>query len=150
VSRSPSAPLFLLACLFGLFAGVPARGQDAARDVERALDALNKAFQKNDTEAIKRLMTADHVAVTAYYGRPTSLAEQIKSLKDVKLAEYKPGKVKVKMLGKGAALLTYPLTMKGTYKGKELPRRCFASAVWVRQGGRWREAFYQETALPDK
>ena len=68
-------------------------------------------------------------------------------LPELKLTEYKAGKMTIKPLGKEAALVTYPLQMKGTYQGKPLPTKNLASAVWVKQGGKWREAYYQETAL---
>jgi uncharacterized protein (TIGR02246 family) len=123
---------------------------DPAKEVEKAINALNEAFQKGDAEAIKRLTTDDHVAVTAYYGGPQDRAEQIRTLPDLKLSEYAPAKMKVTRLGKDAALVTYELTLKGTCKGKEVPRNNFASAVWVRRDGKWQEAFYQETPLGGK
>jgi ketosteroid isomerase-like protein/outer membrane protein assembly factor BamB len=122
-------------------------GDPAVREVEKALANLNEAFAKQDAAAIKRLTTADHVAVTGYYGGPQTRAEQLKSLKHHKLTEYAPGKVTVKLLGKDTALVTYPLTLKGTFRGKAVPVRNFASAVWIRREGQWREAFYQETPL---
>lgn len=128
-----------------------ARAQDAtAKEVEKALGALNEAFAKGDAKAVAALTTNDHVAVTPYYGGPQTRDEQIKSLADLKLEEYKPGPMKVRMLGTDAALVTYELATKGTYKGKAVSGRTYTSAVWVRQGGKWLEAFYQETALADK
>jgi ketosteroid isomerase-like protein len=139
----------LLAVLtVGLLVGAGAAGDgSAAKEVRKALAELNEAFVKGDVETIKRLMTADHVAVTGYYGRPYSRDEQLKSLKDLKPTEYRVGKQTVTPLGKDAALVTYPVTLKGTFKGRPLPARNFASAVWVRQGGRWLEVHYQETPL---
>jgi ketosteroid isomerase-like protein len=134
----------MLAVLISLPLGA---GDPAVREVEKAVGMLNAAFAKQDAAAIKRLMTADHVAVTGYYGGPQTRAEQLKSLKDLKLTEYAPGKLNVKLLGKDTALVTYPLTLQGTFQGKAVPARNFASAVWIRRGGQWREAFYQETPL---
>ena len=53
----------------------------------------------------------------------------------------------VKFLGKDAALVTYPVTLKGTFRGRAVPARNFVSAIWVRRGGQWRQTFYQETPL---
>jgi uncharacterized protein (TIGR02246 family) len=122
-------------------------GADAPTEVEKAISALNEAFQKQDAAAVKRLMADDHVAVTAYYGGPRTGAEQLAALADLKLAEYSTGKRKTAPLGKDAVLITYELTQKGTFKGKEVPRRNFVSAVWVKRDGRWLEVFYQETPL---
>jgi ketosteroid isomerase-like protein len=123
---------------------------DDADDVKAAISALNKAFEKADADAIKAGMTADHVAVTGYYGGPVDRDEQVKSLADLKLTEYKAGKMTIKMVGKDGALITYALETKGTFKGKPLSPKNYASAVWVKQGGKWLESFYQETALGAK
>ncbi|HYT95563.1 MAG TPA: nuclear transport factor 2 family protein [Gemmataceae bacterium] len=138
----------LAALAIGLLLGADAPQEGTAvQEVERALGLLNEAFAKQDAEAIKRLTTADHFAITGYYGGAQTRDEQLKSLKDLKLTEYKAGKLKVTLLGKDAALVTYPLSLKGTFQGKTVPWRNFASAVWVRREGQWREAFYQETSL---
>lgn len=137
-----------LTLLAVLMAPAAARADDAAADeVSAAINKLNQAFEKGDADALRRLMTPDKVAVTGYYGGPVTRDEQIKSLAELKLSEYRPGKMTIKLLGKEAALVSYELGMKGTFKGKPLPARSYASAVWVKQAGLWREAFYQETAL---
>jgi ketosteroid isomerase-like protein len=135
----------------GLLLGADApRDDQAIKEVEKAIAALNDAFHTGDADKVKALMTEDHVAVTSYYGGPVDKAGQLKSLSDHQLTEYSPGKLKVTLLGKDSALVTYPLSQKGTYKGKEVAAKSFASAVWVRRGGRWLEAFYQETPLAEK
>jgi uncharacterized protein (TIGR02246 family) len=140
--------LAALAVTFLLGADTPK--DDPAKEVEKAITTLNEAFRKVDAETIKRLMTDDHVAVTVYYGGPQSVTDQIASLPDLKLAEYAAGKVKITLLGKDTALVTYELTMKGTFKGKEVPRKSYASAIWVNRGGKWLELHYQETPLDGK
>jgi ketosteroid isomerase-like protein len=128
-----------------------ARGQDSAtREVEKALKALNEAFAKGDAKAVVALTTEDHRSVTPYYGGAQTRDEQIKSLPDLKLEQYKPGPMKVRMVGADTALVTYELAMKGTYKGKPVAARSYASALWVKKGGLWLEAYYQETPLSEK
>lgn len=122
-------------------------GEPAAQEIQKAINTLNEAFEKRDTEALQRLMTPDHIAITPYYGGPKTGAEQIKSLDDLRLSEYGSDKMKFTPLDKNTVLITYPLTQKGTFRGKAIAPRSFASAVWVRRDGAWREAFYQETAL---
>jgi ketosteroid isomerase-like protein len=140
----------MAALLTALVLIATARADEAADDVTAAINKLNKAFEKADAAAIKAGMTADHAAVTGYYGGAVTRDEQIKSLADLKLTEYKSGKMKIKLLGKEGALVTYELETKGTFKGKPLPLKNYASAVWVKQAGMWREAYYQETALGAK
>ena len=86
------------------------------------------------------------MSVTAWGGTQTR-EESVKTLPDLKLSAYTPGKIKVTVLGPDAALVTYPLELKGTYKGKDVPAKNFTSAVWVRKGGKWLEHYYQETPL---
>ena len=45
------------------------------------------------------MMTADHIAVTPYYGAPQSVAEQIGSLPELKYEQTNVGAVKVDVLG---------------------------------------------------
>lgn len=123
-----------------------ARAADTAKDVENAITALNEAFKVGDATAIKAMETDDHLSVTSWGGTQTR-EESIKTLPDLKLSEYKPVKIKITVLGPDAALVTYPLEIKGTYKGKDVPAKSFASAVWVRKGEKWLEHYYQETPL---
>ena len=135
----------------GFLLGVAQAGEDPAmREVKQGLAALNDAFEKGDSASVKKLMTDDHIAVTPYYGGPVKRAEQLSSLPHLKLTEYTAGAVQVHLLGRDIALVSYPLTMKGTFRGQDVPRRSFASAVWVRREGRWLERFYQETPLEAK
>ena len=132
----------------GLLWALPVFGAESNdKELEQALNALNDAFRTRDVGSLKKFMTEDHVSVTLYYGGPTSRDEQIKALPDLKLTEYVAGKMQMKSLGKDAVLITYSVTMKGTYKGKALAPKAFASAIWVKQNEKWQETFYQETAF---
>ncbi len=55
----------------------------------------------------------------------------------------------VRALGKGAALLTYKITVDGACGGKELPASSWAASVFVRDGGKWKGAFHAEAAVVD-
>src|SRR5262245_13985504 len=126
---------------------LPLRATAAAEDEEKdtkevlkAIAALNEAFAKKDAKTIKGLMTDDHVAITPYYNGPATRAEQLKNLDDLDLKEYKAGKMAVRTLAKGVVQISYPLSLKGTYKGKPVPPSSYASAVWVKREGKWLEA----------
>jgi ketosteroid isomerase-like protein len=141
----------MLVLSISLLTGIVGRADDTAiKDVEKAMSALNDAFQKQDAVTIKKYLADDHIGVTPYYGGPQTAQEQIDSLKDLKLSEYTPGKMRFNSLNKDTVLITYELTMKGTFKGKDMARKSYVSAVWVKKDGGWREAFYQETALDSK
>lgn len=142
-------PQLLLATLLGLFLSGTARADDAAiiKEVDKAITELNNAFAKQDIPTIKRLLADDHVAITPYYNGLATKEDQLKSMADLKVTEYQPGQLKITLIAKDTALITYQVGQKGTYKGKELAPKSYASAVWVNRKGVWLEAFYQETAL---
>ena len=144
-------PKTLVILVAGLLVGADAPNDEAAdKEVQRAITALNAAFEHRDASAIRRLMTDDHVSVTAYYGGPMSKAQQLASLPELNLSEYSAGKLHVRFLDKDVALVTYSLTQKGTFKGKEVPPHNYASAIWVKRSGKWLEAYYQDTPVQGK
>src|SRR5262249_24977174 len=93
---------------------------DVAQEVERAVRTVQTAFNKGDVDTLKKLITADHTTILTY-ARFTNAADQLKVLADFKFAEYKIEGLKVKVLTKDVALVTYRATIKGTYQGKEVP-----------------------------
>ncbi|MGL6096695.1 MAG: nuclear transport factor 2 family protein [Fimbriiglobus sp.] len=137
----------ILAVFAGLVLAAPTRADDAAavKEIETALKELNAAFETGTPAAITKLMTDNHGAVTPWAGRQTR-DEQIKTLPDLKLTAYKPGKMTITLIGADGALVTYPLAMTGTFRGNPVPADSHAAAVWVRRGGAWKELYYQETA----
>jgi hypothetical protein len=93
------------------------------------------------------MMTADHIAVSSYYGAPQTGAEQIASLPELKYEQTIVGAVKVDVLGPDAAMRTFTARLDGTYQGKPVPSPVFVTAIMVRQDGQWKERLYQITAV---
>jgi len=137
-------PLALLACFL---AAADAKDDAVAPEVEKALNALNAAFKDGKPDVIKSLMTDDHVAITPYYNGPYGVEELLKTLPELKLSEYRSSDVKVRVLDKDAAIVSYSLAMKGTFKAKPVAAKSYAVSVWVLRKGKWLETSYQETAL---
>jgi uncharacterized protein (TIGR02246 family) len=131
-----------------LLIAVQARA-DTAEEVKRSVQTILKAFNKGDVDTVKRLMTKDHVAILSY-ARFDNAADQQKALSDWKISEYKVDGLKVKALTKDVALVSFRATIKGTYKGKQVPSTVQAGEVWVRRDGKWLQASYQETPLDKK
>ncbi len=142
-----SLAISLALCVFAVIS--PARAGDAEpiAAVNRAAAALDQAFEHQDADAIKGLVTSDHIAVTPYYDRPTPAAAQIESLPDLKYEQTIVGEAKVAMLGTDAAIRTFEARFDGTFKGKTIPPRAFVTSIMVKEGGAWREKFYQVTAM---
>jgi ketosteroid isomerase-like protein len=140
----------LLALVLCLAAGLPqarAGESETIAAVNAAAAALDNAFERQSAEEIKHMMTADHIAVTPYYGAPQSVDEQIASLPELKYEQTNIGAVKVDVLGPDAAMRNFTARLEGTYKGKPIPSPAFVTAIMVRQDGQWKERFYQITAV---
>jgi ketosteroid isomerase-like protein len=142
--------VLLLMLASGWLLGADAPADDAVKEVEKVQAALNEAFKTRNLDVIKSMLTEDHVAVTPYYPVPMERAEQLKNLADFKAGEYTAGKTRVTLLSKDVAQITYPMSLKATFKGKEFSYKGFVSALWVRRDGKWVETFYQETPLESK
>ena len=121
--------------------------EPAVADVLKAQAALTDAFIKGDANLIRTMMTDDKIAITPHADGPQTKAQQIETLSELKIAEYSPGKIKATVVSSDVVLLTYPLTLKGSYRGKPLAAHSYVSSLWVKRDGRWQEALYQETAL---
>jgi hypothetical protein len=115
--------------------------------INASSNALDKAFEQSDKAAIKALMTPDHISVTPYYDGPQTTDDQIASLPELKWEQKIVGGVQVSLLGDDAALRTFTADLKGSFKGKPLPTKVFATEVLVKHDGKWIERFYQVTTL---
>jgi ketosteroid isomerase-like protein len=133
----------LAAGIAGANAGEPA----TVAAINAASAALDDAFERQSAEDIKRMMTADHIAVTPYYETPQTAAAQIASLPELKYKQTNIGEVKVVVLGPDAGMRTFTARLDGTYKGKTIPPDVFVTSIMVREDGQWREKLYQVTAL---
>jgi hypothetical protein len=77
----------LQALLIGAVVVLPAAGSEAneAKQVERAVHAIQVAFNKGDESTLKGMMTEDHVTVLSY-ARFSNAADQLKVLSDWKFS----------------------------------------------------------------
>lgn len=129
--------------------GAAALADEAAMrmEVERAAKLLDEAYVDQDAALIETMVTSDHRSVTTYYGKPFTVAEQMKTLDQYKARLFDVTDEHVVLLGNDAALITFEKSYDGTFAGKTLPKRVFVSALWSKEDGKWLQAFYQETAI---
>lgn len=140
----------LFSVLFWLAAGGAVAQAHDAQEVEAinaTAAALDEAFQHRDADAIKALMTPDHVAVTPYYDGAKATAYVIATLPDLDYHQTIETEAKITHLGPQSALRTFTAKFNGTFKGKPVATHVFVTEVMVKREGRWLEAFYQVTAL---
>ena len=143
-----------IAAIFSLIilvaSGLPLAHAGEAETVDalnKAAAGLDQAFERQDVEAVKRLMTPDHVAVTPYYDGVQTVADQLASLPELKYEQTVVGEVAVTLLGTDAAMRTFTAKLKGSFQGKPIPADVFVSEIWVKRDGAWQERFYQVTTL---
>lgn len=138
-----------IALLTGFLAGATARAGDTetVAAINAAADALDMAFEQQDASAIDSLTTDDHIAVTPYYDRPLSVAEQIATLRDLKYEQTNLDDPEVTLLGEGVAMRTFSAELDGTFKGRRIPSPVFITSIMVQRDGKWQERFYQATRL---
>lgn len=143
----PAALLSLM--LIAVPAGL-ARAQSSDDETIKAINTtattLAAAFVVKDTDTIKSLTTEDHVAVTPFYDSPKSLNEEFATIADLDYRETAVGDVAVVLLAPDVAMRTVVADLEGSFKGKPLPPRVFATEILVKRNGKWIERFYQATA----
>jgi len=115
--------------------------------IDNVVAQLDAAFEAQNVNAAKALMTPDHLSVTPYYGTPQSVDEVLASLPDLKYEQTDESEPKVVLLGDDAAMRTLTAKVDGTFKGEPFSYKVFITAILVRQNGKLLERFYQVTRL---
>jgi len=102
------------------------------------------AFNKKDAEAFGKMVTADYVEVLDR--GVMDKAQSIAGMKDFEITDVSFSDWKMTPIDKDAALLTYKVTVKGKYKGEDLPPGPYYEAsAYVNRNGEWLAIYYQET-----
>ncbi len=144
--------LVVVLSLLVLFAGAAlsetkADDADTIAAINASSNALDEAFTKKDVATIKALMTPDHITVTPYYDGPQTVQNQIDSLGEFDWSQTIVDGPNVALVSPDVALRTFTADLKGTFKGKTLPARVFATELLVKRDDKWVERFYQVTTL---
>lgn len=127
----------------------PALADDAGTiaAINASSTALDDAFGAQNAEAIKALMTSDHLTVTPYYDGPQTVDDQIASLAELDFGQTYVTEPSVVLLSADVALRSFIADFKGSFKGEPLPARVFVNETLVLRDGKWIERLYQVTAL---
>ncbi len=125
-------------------------GQMKSKDnsVEARLIAIEKQSWeewKNKNGGFFQTLLTDE-AVNVGVGGLSNKSQIVKSTSsDCEVKSFSVDNFKVVMLDKNVALLTYAAIQDGVCGGRTIPAKVFASSVYVKRGGKWLNAFYQET-----
>jgi hypothetical protein len=115
-------------------------GKDALIANEKA---AWESLKTKKIDAFASLLGKDFIAVDQ--DGAVGKSEEIKLVAEFDLKDYALADIKVIMVNKGTAVLTYKVTQHGTYKGQVIPANLYASSVVVNRGGKWVVVFHQET-----
>ncbi len=122
---------------------------DVRKEVEKAKQVLQAAYNSRDANVIKQRTTADHLSITTHY-QFFSQADQLKTLSDYKkVSSYERAGLQVIPLTKDVVLLTYRADIEGAFRGTQLPSKVRVVETWVRRNGKWLQASYQSTPVGD-
>jgi hypothetical protein len=106
--------------------------------------AVWETLKKKDYDAFANMLASDYLEVAddGVYDKAGIVAH----LKDLDLTDVTFADWKLVPVDKDASLLLYNVTLKGKFKGQEIPPGSYrASSAWVNRAGKWQAIYYQET-----
>ena len=101
-------------------------------------------LKKKDYVAFGNMLTSDYIEVgdDGVFDKAGIIAD----VKDLNLTNATFSDWKMLPIDNDAVILTYNTTLKGTFKGQEIPPGPYHSAaVWVNRDGKWQDFYYQQT-----
>jgi len=104
------------------------------------------AFRKKDADAFGKMLAADYIEVgdTGLMDKATTIA----SMKDFEISEATFADWKMLSVDKDAVIITYTTTLKGTFKGKDMPAEpARTAAAYVNRNGEWLAIYFQDTRV---
>jgi hypothetical protein len=106
-------------------------------------------MKNKDVATLKTILVEDSDEIVSGAGLQ-SRAQFFRSVPDWDIKSFAFENVKVRLLAKDVALLTYRLKLDARFKGKGYLPRAYVSVIYVQRGGAWKNTFYQETPIDDK
>jgi hypothetical protein len=141
--------LSLTALALAMVTGTATAQDDALfNEIMRAYEAINTAYNHNDTATIETLVTPDHVSITAYYDGAMGLTEQLAVDDQLIIDEHSMEEIVISRLTDDLALQRYVSVRSGSFRGEPLAERVYITILWKLEDGVWRDRLYQETPLP--
>jgi hypothetical protein len=145
--------IILIAFSLSVVSAVAGQGRQNKTDaLKESLIRLEKesweAWKKRDGKFFQGFLSDDHIEVgtggvatkaqiVAFVGSPICVVKS-----------YSVDNFKFAMLDANTAVLTYRADQDTTCGGKQVPAPTWTSSVYVKRGGRWLNALYQQTPIP--
>ncbi len=106
--------------------------------------AVWDALKKKDYDAFANMLASDYIEVggDGVYDRAGITAY----LKDLDFTDATFSDWRLLQVNKNAAILMYNLTLKGKFKGEDIPAGPYrVGSAWANRDGKWMAIYYQET-----
>ena len=122
------------------------------RTLADTLEALEvrswAAWKARDSTYFRTFLSDDHVEL-GVSGRSNKarVVESVGSPRCV-VTSYSVDNLQVTRFDANTAVVTYHATQATTCNGKPVPSPAWVSSLYVRRGGRWVNALYQQTPVP--
>jgi len=123
------------------------QGDSALKDTLTNLEKQSwEAWKNRDGKFFQDFLSDDHVEMG--FGGPTDKAKVVAGVGSpvCVVKSYSVDSFNVTLLNPDTALVTYHAAQDTTCGGNPVPSPVWASSLYVRRGGRWLNAFYQQTA----
>ena len=150
------AALVLIACTAAALKGqdTPAKAALPDAALKASLVALEKqsweAWKNRDGKFFEGFLSDDHVEIG--FGGVTNKANVVAGVGSpvCVVKSYSVDRFEMKQLGPDTALLTYYADQDTACGGNPVPSPVWVGSLYVRRGGRWWNAAYQQTQMPRK
>lgn len=104
-----------------------------------------EAVKARDAKTFSDLFAADGTMADSD-GVMTRDAFLTQTLPQLVITDYTLSNIKVMMIDKDSALITYTAAAKGTFKGQVVPEALsYTSSIWTKRSGKWIAVYHQET-----
>jgi len=125
----------------------------AQEDVEETITAIERSlwegWKNHDGQAFHEHIVDNHVQLTfqgTIWSGKQAVIQSIEG-EGCEVKGYSLSDWVVHQVGENTVLLTYRATQDGVCDGETLPEKVMASAVYVRQNGKWMSGSYHETPV---
>lgn len=108
-------------------------------DMERELWEIVK---NKRVEEFRKYYADNYMGVSSDGVR--NINQEVEGVRIVDLKDYTLAEMKVVMPNKATAVLTYKVTVRGSYQGQDISGVYYSSSVWVNQGGKWLAILHTE------
>jgi hypothetical protein len=104
--------------------------------------ALWEVVKNKQVDAFRKYYADNFSAV--YSDGVKDINQEVEGVRNVDLKSYSLTDTKVVFPNKDTAVLTYKVTVQGSFKGEDISGAYYASSVWVNQGGKWLAILHTE------